>query len=227
MDTCRQQPGSQAREINFLWSRVAQGVMPRQMMADHFPDLDDFRFAERDIARRAITPEIDTKPSLGQFLAWLIRPAGCTLGGTVNVSSLFGPPLPERPGQQRNHLTRLVRSCKGRDDARFSRCQNYGADPARIPNYQIRHHQPQRESGTGFPDVRPRRLEYAVGHAPVHATGHNNSSRKTSWGNDQLPGHPVAGLRSLPFRELRDLRGSWWLQRVLSPRPPIHGLPDV
>src|SRR6266567_2120026 len=115
MDTCRQQPGSQAREINFLWSRVAQGVMPRQMMADHFPDLDDFRFAERDIARRAITPEIDTKPSLGQFLAWLIRPAGCTLGGTVNVSSLIGLPLPERPGQQRNHLTRLVRSCRGRN----------------------------------------------------------------------------------------------------------------
>jgi hypothetical protein len=35
----------------------------------------------------------------------LIRPAGCSLAGTVNVSSLSGFPLPERPGQQRNHLT--------------------------------------------------------------------------------------------------------------------------
>src|SRR6267378_1268591 len=40
--------------------------------------------------------------------------------------------------------------------------------------------------------------------------------------------YPAIPLRdSVPFRELRDLRGSWWLQRVLSPRPPINGLPDV
>src|SRR6266852_5544675 len=47
-------------------------------------------------------------------------------------------------------------------DARFSRCKDHGADPARIPHHQGRHHPPQRESGTGFQNAGRFRLEYLV-----------------------------------------------------------------
>jgi len=76
-----------------------------------------------------------------------------------------------------------------------------------------------------FPDVRPRRLEYAVAMLQSTRRDTTTPARKTSWGSDQLPGHPVAGLRSVPVRELPNFRGSWWLQRVLSPRPPSTDFP--
>src|SRR5262249_21271846 len=54
---------------------------------------------------------IDSQPSLGQISSRLIRPAGCIPGGNgERIEALSAFPLPERPGQQRNHLTRLVRS---------------------------------------------------------------------------------------------------------------------
>src|SRR5262249_22878255 len=70
---------------------------------------------------RQLTPHVDDRaqaidrnPSLGQSATRLTRPAGCIPLGTVTVSKpLSASSLPERPGQQRNNLTRLVRFCRG------------------------------------------------------------------------------------------------------------------
>src|SRR5215475_2515006 len=54
---------------------------------------------------------IDSPSPLGQTASRLIRPAGCIpRGNGERIEALSAFPLPERPGQQRNHLTRLVRS---------------------------------------------------------------------------------------------------------------------
>ncbi len=53
--------------------------------------------------------------------------------GTVNVSSLSRPPLPERPGQQRNRLTRLVRFSRGRKTCAIFAMQRPWRRPCATP----------------------------------------------------------------------------------------------
>ena len=70
--------------------------------------------AKARLLDRRTARSIDSKPPLGQISSRLIRPAGCIpRGNGERIEALSASPLPERPGQQRNHLTRLVRSCRG------------------------------------------------------------------------------------------------------------------
>src|ERR1700722_106106 len=106
-------------------------------------------------------------PPPGQIWWRLIRPAGCTLTGTVNVSSpLLAFLCPSDRVSNATAWHAWFALVKGRSHARFSRCKGHGADPARLPDCQNGHHQPQREPGVGLKNVRRRRLEHAVGANP-------------------------------------------------------------
>ena len=160
----------------------------------------------RDDAIRQAPSQLTDVLGRDKITSRLIRPAGCTLFGYGERIEPFGLPLPERPGQQRNRLTHLARSCKGRPHARFSRCQGHGADPASIPHPKVRRHQSQREPGTGFQNARHGRLEHAVCVDPERAARGCDRRGRASRTSGTLSGHPAARPRAVPDRDLPDLR---------------------
>ena len=119
--------------------------------------------------------------------------------GTVNVSSLIGPPFaratasatqpPDTPGS-------LMQRTKPMRDFRDAKAM---AQTLRESlTHQGRRRQPQREPGAGLQNAWRCRLEYAVGVAPGRPTRHRDRRPRATAGTASYPAIPMRDLVPFP-----------------------------